>query len=94
MSRSCGDGVHPTLGGGGAVHPARSGDGAVDAIPTRIRVVTSMSPQRLETLIGPLVEDGWQLAGPVQIACGSDIDGGWNVLLAATLIREDDCGDS
>lgn len=74
MSRSCGDGVHPDLGG----------DGAVDTIPARIRVVTAMSAQRLETLAGDLLEEGWQLVGPVQIACGSDVDGGWNTLYAAT----------
>lgn len=52
-----------------------------------LRVVTAMSAQRLETLIGPLVEDGWQLVGPVQIACGSDVDGGWNTIYAATFTK-------
>lgn len=50
-----------------------------------VHVVTATTPQRLETLAGRLIEDGWQLVGPVQVACGSDVDGGWNVVYAATL---------
>lgn len=47
--------------------------------------MTATTPQRLETLAGRLIEDGWQLVGPVQVACGADVDGGWNVVYAATL---------
>lgn len=59
-----------------------------------VRVVTATTPHRLEALVGLLVEDGWQLVGPVQVACGADADGGWNTLYTATLTREEDRGDS
>lgn len=29
--------------------------------------------------------DGWRLLGPVQVAAGTDVDGGWNTVYVATV---------
>lgn len=53
------------------------------------RIVTASTPQLLESRLNAHLQDGWQLVGPVQVNQGADVDGGWNVLLVATLVRDE-----
>lgn len=52
-----------------------------------VKVLTGSSPDKIAAGITDAMADGWQLVGPVQVACGTDVDGGWNESLVATLER-------
>lgn len=52
-----------------------------------VKVLTGATPEKLSARITDAMMEGWRLVGPVQIATGTDVDGGWNVSLVATLER-------
>lgn len=54
-----------------------------------VELVTGTNAERVSDKVRDLTDAGWELVGPVQVACGTDSDGGWNVTFAATLTKSE-----
>ena len=59
------------------------------ARPERVDLKTDRVDLWISGLLADETDTGWDLVGPVQVACGTDSDGGWNVTFAATLTKSE-----
>lgn len=56
-----------------------------DYRPGDVQVLTTATAPAMTDRLNELGQDGWRLLGPVQVAAGTDVDGGWNTVYVATV---------